>query len=248
MNWSKIKLIMIYFLFGMNVFILAFTAVITYRENKIPESVVSSSLQVLAERGFSCDESLFPDYIYSLPDLSAEFFSASELSDMFFGRQIPFRTSGDSLIARENYATLTVKNNFFSYESSVTPTDIGKKDKLRLLKKLGIDMSSSVYDEKSGYFHKMYKQGNLFDMYIKIEADSAGNIALLNAQWPKSVKPHRARKQFSITEYVPKIWQSFDNGTITGIEPGYRLTLRDDAFVFKPAWRVTVNKKTEILH
>ena len=246
MNWSKIKSIMICFLLGMNIFMLGFTAFTTYKENNLPKEVVSASVNLLKEHSLSCSESVFPTYVSSLPVLSAEFFSASELSDMFFGKQIPFRTVEDSLVAEDNYQTLTVKDNFFSFESGLSEEKSTKAKKLRALKKLGIDMSGSTYDEKNGYFYKMYKNTNLFDMYIKIELDSDMDIASVKAQWPQKLKPTRSVISFSIAPYVTDIWKNFESGKITDIEPGYKLLRHGESFVFKPAWRITANGKSKI--
>lgn len=89
MNWSRVKSIMIFFLIGINVFLLIVFGLITYRENYIPDSVIDAAASVLASEGFPCDSDLIPNMYKSAAVLNTDFYTASELSDAFFGRQLP---------------------------------------------------------------------------------------------------------------------------------------------------------------
>ena len=87
MNWSKIKSIMICFLIAINIFLLAFLSITVFRQNTIPDKVLSASVEVLKKEGFDCDAELLPTVYYTLPSLSAQFYSAASLSDLFFKRK-----------------------------------------------------------------------------------------------------------------------------------------------------------------
>ena len=58
-----------------------------------------------------------------LPDYTARFYSANELSDIFFDAQLAFRTTANSLIATKGTQTLTVSGNHFLYESGTPATE-----------------------------------------------------------------------------------------------------------------------------
>ena len=122
MNWSRVKSIMIFFLIGINVFLLIVFGLITYRENYIPDSVIGAAASVLASEGFPCDSDLIPNMYKSAAVLNTDFYTASELSDAFFGRQLPFRTEGYSLIAESDSdgEKLTVSGSSFAFESDRT--------------------------------------------------------------------------------------------------------------------------------
>ena len=250
MNWSKIKSIMICFLIAINVFLLAFLSITVFRQTTIPDKVLSASVEVMKKEGFDCDTQLLPKVYYTLPSISAQFYSAAALSDLFFKRQLAFRTVENSLVASEEKATLTINGNFFTYESGYAPDNSVSPNKIkRALKKLGIDMSGAVYDEKSGYFYCMYKNLNLFNMYIQAKLDDSGEICYVSAQWPSKLSP-LAKRTFSFNESIMNLKKIFPSGgKITAIEPGYSLRSANSSekYILSPSWRVTVNGELKIL-
>ena len=118
MNWSKIKTIMICFLFVMNIFMALFILTTTLSESAVPQKVIDATVEVLEKDGFSCKKETVPTVSYKLPVLEASFYSASDLSDMLFGKQLAFRTEENLLVASELGATLTVTENYFKYKTS----------------------------------------------------------------------------------------------------------------------------------
>lgn len=249
MSWSKIKSIMIYFLIAMNLFMALFIAVTNYRDTHIPNKVIQAAEDILREDGFKCDKKLIPASTYELSVLDTSFYSANELSEIFFGKQLPFKTDKESLIATDGNSVLTVTENYFSYESSEkADKSCSEKEIEKALKKLGINMDGSVYDEKERCFYRMYKGINLFNMYIRAELDKDGNICNISAQWPTELVAHEKTKLSFVTS-VTKVKNAFpEGGKITLIEKGYSLTpLGNSNYRFIPSWRVKVGNELKII-
>ena len=118
MKWTKIKNIILSFLLAMNIFMLIIITITSEAKRAIPEKVIESSVSYLNRSGFEISDDIFPDMYYSLPSYSAKFYSASDLSTLFFNKQVAFSTIGNSLIAKESRSTLTVNSNHFTYESN----------------------------------------------------------------------------------------------------------------------------------
>ena len=249
MNWSKIKSIMIYFLIAMNTFMIAFIALTSIRESSIPDEVITASVEVLKRDGFKCDASVIPDTYYNLPDLGAQFYSAGELSDIFFGKQLAFKTADNCLVASEGSSTLTVFDYHFTYESGFSPfVNQSPKKIKRALEKSGINMRGAVYDEKENCFYLMYNNTNLFNMYIKAQLDSDGELCTVNAQWPKTLAP-KEKNNISFVESITNVKNAFpDGGKIHNIELGYSLRSGgNENYVFVPSWRLLVDDELKIL-
>ena len=87
MNWSKIKSIMICFLIAMNLFMALFIVIANYRDTHIPDKIMQTTVDILEKNGFECDSNLIPSITYELPVLDTSFYSANELSEIFFGNQ-----------------------------------------------------------------------------------------------------------------------------------------------------------------
>lgn len=249
MKWSSIKNIMVWFLIFMNLAMLAIIATTSIKKAYIPQEVISSSLSVIRQSGFEIANDIFPEKYYSRPTYKAQFYSASDLSELFFKKQIPFRTEGDSLVGMQGRSVLTVNDNFFSYDSGYAASeDFSSKDLRRALEKTGFDMHGAVYDEETGYFYKMYNKANLFNMSLEAKLDSDGEICFVKAHWPKSLIEGEKRK-LSFIGSSAKLKNAFpDGGKIESIELGYSLnSLGGDTFLFTPAWRVNVNGELKIV-
>lgn len=249
MNWTKIKTIMICFLVVMNMFLLSFLAVTTLRENTIPQPVIDASVKILQKEGFECNKALIPDSYYVLPRLSAQFYSASSLSDLFFGKQTAFRTAENSLVANEGKATLTVSGNHFLYENGYdADNSYSYKEIKRALSKIGINMSDAVYDENEGFFYYMYKNVNLFNMYIEAKLDSDGELCYVSAQWPSKLSALEKNK-ISFSENIMSLKTHFpDGGNISHIEAGFSLNhISGEKYMFIPSFRVTVGDTSKII-
>ena len=248
MKWSKIKSIMVYFLLAINIFMLIFIAFDSHQKTVIPEDVIDSAFKVLTDSGFRYEKSDFPDSYCYISPLDVSFYSASDLSDLFFGKQVPFRTQDNSLVATHEGAQLTVYSNYFTY---TTKNDISYTSPKKLestLNSLGIDTEGIVYDEKNDCFFKMYKNANLFNMYIKINLDSNGEICQMAAQWPKKITP-KERLKVSFIHSIIKLKEAFPSGgNIEKIELGYSLQpLGGEKYKFAPVWRVCVDGELKIL-
>lgn len=248
MTWTRIKKIMIYFLLAMNLFMLGFIAVRSYRQSIIPDNVISAATKVLTEAGFDISGADIPDKYYTLSSLDATFYSASDLSDLFFGTQVPFSTLSQSLVARQNDATLTVYSNYFVYENGNKPHSQNAEKLKKALEKFGIDMNGTVFDESTKCFYKMYKGHNLFNMYIDASLDENGNICRLSAQWPKKLKA-TGKVKMSFVETITKLQSAFPaGGKLKTIETGYSLHLiGGENYKFIPAWRVNTDGELKIL-
>ncbi len=249
MNWSKIKTIMIYFLLAMNLFLIAFTAVSMWRESSVPDDVIKASVKILEKDGFSCEKSLIPTTTHDLPVLNASFYSESELSEIFFDRQLAFKTAGNSLVAEADGGTLTVTANHFVFETVSPPDESHSSGKIkRALKKAGIDMTGAVYDEDERCFYRMYGGVNLFDMGLRAELDRKGKLCYVSALWPGKLTAQEATV-LSFSSSVKKVKGVFpEGGTIELIEPGYALIpMGGNRYTFKPSWRVEVGNEMKIL-
>ncbi len=248
MKWTKIKSLMVCFLIAMNLFMLAIIAVTTKQHSTISKNVVDAAVSVLNKSGFEFDKELFPDTYYSLPSYNAHFYSASDLSDLFFGKQVAFRTEGNSLVATQGKAVLTVNNNNFLYSSGYDAVASSSDKIQKALENMGIDMKGAVYDKKASCFYRMYNNTNLFNMSLEAKLDNDGEICYVKAQWPKTLTASERRK-LSFIESTMKLKELFpDGGTITEIELGYSLRqMSGEKFLFTPAWRVRVNDELKII-
>jgi hypothetical protein len=249
MKWSNIKNIMVGFLILMNLFMLVIIAVTTMQQSYIPERVINAAIKVIRQSGFEISDDIFPKTYYTLPSYRAQFYSASDLSDLFFGKQVAFRTEEKSLVAVEGNAVLTVNDNYFSYDSGYAAAEnLSPKKLKRALEKLGIDMKGSVYDNKAGYFYRMYNGTNLFNMSLEAKTDSDGEICYVKAHWPKELEAGE-RKKISFIESAAKLKDTFpDGGKIQSIELGYSLnSLGGEKYIFTPAWRVKAGSDLKII-
>lgn len=248
MKWSKIKSLMVCFLIAMNLFMLAIIAVTTRQQSTIPKKVVDATVSVLNNSGFEVTSELFPDTYYTLPSYNAYFHSASDLSELFFGKQVAFRTQGSSLVATQGKAILTVNNNNFIYISGYDAVEVSSRKVQKALEDIGIDMKGAVYDKKASCFYRMYNNTNLFNMSLEAKLDNDGEICYVKAQWPKTLTPGE-RKKLSFIESAMRLKELFPNGgKITKIELGYSLRqMSGEKFLFTPAWRVMINDELKII-
>ena len=215
----------------------------------LPKKVLDASVSFLNKSGFKFDNESFPDTYYTLPSYNAHFYSASELSDLFFGKQVAFRTEGNSLVATQDNAVLTVNDNNFIYSSGCDSAKAESSKIKRVLGKMGIDMKGAVYDEKTSCFYRMYNNTNLFNMSLEARLDNDGEICYLKALWPKTLTAGEPEK-LSFIESTMKLKELFpEGGIITKIELGYSLhQIGGGKFLFTPAWRVMVNDELKILN
>ena len=248
MNWAKIKSIMIIFLIIINIFLVIVLGITTYRENNIPDEVTKAAAELLEKSGFPCDESIIPDMYVRTSNITAEFLSANELGEIFFGKEMAFKTDGNSLVAEEGSAKLIVEDNFFVYETGRSKSETSGRKLAALLTKKGIGMKNAVYDKKNECFYMMYKNCNLFNMYIIAEADSNGELSYVRAQWPK-IYPSPIKKRISFMESLSKVPEKFsEKGEIKRIEFGYAMkAVPGGVYVFRPSWRVTAGNETQII-
>ena len=249
MKWTNIKSIMVGFLIVMNLFMLGTIAVTTKQQSIVPEEVIDSAISVMKESGFEIGKDIFPKSYVALPSYNTQFYSASDLSELFFGKQVAFRTKDKSLVATEGSAVLTVNNNHFLYGSGSTAVSSGSAYSLvKTLKKKGFDMKGAVYDKEAGYFYRMYNGVNLFNMFIEVSLDSDGEICYMKAQWPKKLVSGE-RKRISFIESMQKLNPAFPaGGKIKNIELGYSLkSAGGEKFTFTPSWRVQVDDQIRIL-
>ena len=248
MKWSKLKNMIIFFLLAMNLFMLAFIAFDSYKKSVIPDNVIKASLKILEDSGFKCSKEDFPKFNHYLPTLSVTFYSASDLSELFFGRQVAFGTSDNSLVARHEGAILKVYSNHFTYTTGKSAKKASEKELKKALKSLGMDTKSIVFDKKEKCFYKMHKNYNLFNMYINIELDKQGEICNMSAQWPKEIVD-LSREKIAFTESLTRLKKAFGGGgSINKIELGYALKfLGGEKYKFIPAWRVNIDGEVKIL-
>lgn len=248
MKWSKLKNMIICFLLAMNLFMLSFIAFDSYKKSVIPDNVIKASFKVLEDSGFKCSKEDFPKHNHYLPPLNVTFYSASDLSELFFGRQVAFGTSDNSLVAKHDGAVLKVYSNHFAYTTGKPAKKASEKELKKALKSLGIDTKSIVFDKKEKCFYKMYKNYNLFNMYINIELDKQGEICNMSAQWPKEIVD-LGREKIAFTESLTKLKKAFPTGgNIKKIELGYSLRfLGGEKYKFVPEWRVNVGGEIKIL-
>ena len=83
---SMVDNIMVGFLILMNLFMLVIIAVTTMQQSYIPERVINAAIKVIRQSGFEISDDIFPKTYYTLPSYRAQFYSASDLSDLFFGQ------------------------------------------------------------------------------------------------------------------------------------------------------------------
>lgn len=224
-------------------------AITTHNRESVPQEVVDASVSVLTKSGFSIGKETFPDTYHMLPDYSTKFYSASELSNLFFKKQAAFRTTGNSLVATVGSETLTINGNHFVYDNGRQEAETASHSAIRKkLESIGIDMKGAVYDDKENCFYRMYNKANLFNMSIQAKLDKDGNLCYVNGYWPKELTAGE-RKKFSFLESAVKLKDYFpDGGNIEDIELGFSLVSSGgEKYIFTPAWRVKVNGELKII-
>jgi len=248
LKWTKIKNIILGFLLIMNIFMLLIIAITSGQKMTVPKEVINSSVSFLKNSGFTIDEKQIPGKYYTLHSYNATFYSASDLSELFFKKQVPFRTTGNSLVAVYENAVLTVKDNNFIYENNSEEAASNPTEIKKALEKTGIDMSGAVYDNNDNYFYCMYDDANLFNMSIRAKLDKSGNLCYVSAYWPKELNSGE-KHRISFVESIMKIKEEFPNGgTIKAIELGYSLSsIGGEKFIFEPTWRIMVDDELKIL-
>lgn len=216
--------------------------------NNIPDEVVNASIKVLSNKNFSCDKELFPDKKLTLPQLNVSFYSPSELCDLFFKRQVAFRTVGDYLVAEYDGATLNVKGNYFYYKTQATPKKKSMSKYKSAIKKLGLNLKEIDFDEKTLIFRASYKSIRLNGTHLKINLDEDGEICLLEGVWPKEMHAGMTEK-VSFCDEIVNLSGAFPNGgNIQSIDIIYSLSnTNSKKYYYKPQWKVTVDKKTKII-
>ena len=248
MNWIKLKNIMLAFLIFMNVLLLSIISLSTLIEENMPENAVDAGLQILSDSGFDCTRDVFPKTYKSMPTLTGKFYSATELSEMFFGKQLAFKTAGNSLIAESDNASLTVTDNHFIYETADETTTASSLKVLKKLKKLGFDMEEAVYDDVKGLFIKKMNNLDVFNMYLDAKLNEDNEICYVAGYWPV-ITSIGENNHLSFSPYVLKVKDLFpEGGKITEIKLGYSIdNAKKEKYTFKPSWRITVNNETKIL-
>lgn len=241
MKWSSIKNLMLGFLVVMNIFVISAAAVRRYKSEKIPPLVLAASAEAMENSGVSCDESLLPDKYLSMERIKGEFFSAAELSKMFFSEQLAFQTDERTLIANKDGAQLLVEELGFAYYSEAKTVESSEKELRSALKKMGFDMRYAQYGGE-GEFYCSYKGKTVFDMYIRASLGEDGSLARVEACWPKLTSAGSFQTGLSIIGSITAIGEAFSGGEIKEIEAGYSLVQNDSSSsaVFRCAWRVTL--------
>ncbi len=248
MNWIKLKNIMLAFLIFMNVLLISIISLSTLIEENMPENAVDAGIKILSSDGFNCNRNVFPKTYKSIPSLTAKFYSATELSEIFFNKQLAFKTEGNSLIATSDNATLTVTDNHFVYETTDESTNASSLKLLKKLKKLGFDMQEAVYDDTNGRFIKQFNNLEVFNMYLEAKLNDDNEICYVSGYWPV-ITSVGENKHLSFSSHILKVKELFpEGGKITEIKLGYSIdNVRKEKYTFKPSWKITVDKETKIL-
>ncbi len=245
MKWSSVKNLILGLLIVMNLFMLTVTIIKQLNSEKIPTLARAGAIEAMKNSGISCPDDLMPDKYMSIRGLKAQWFTASELSPMFFGEQLAFQTQERSLIASRGGAVLRVEDNGFSYDSGREGIKADEKQLRRMLKGLGFDMSLAQY-EGNGRFGCVYGGRQVFGMYITAELSEDASAARIEARWPKVFSFGRRESGISIIECIPSIIAAFpQGGRVKSVELGYELVGGDAEPSFCPAWKVAMENGEE---
>ncbi len=248
MNWYKIKTIMIFSLLFINVFLVVFLVKTTYQEKKIPKKLITASIDVLKQNNLQCSEEIFPKTKPTLPHLNVKYYLPSELCDIFFKKQIAFRTDEETLIAQHNGETLEIKDNYFCYKTSKKAQKYSDQKYKATLNKLGFNMKSVKFDDDKKIFYKYYKKTKLSDVYLKVMLDENGEICFVESVWPKSMKAI-SRERISFSDKIIKASKEFPEGGIINeikvvYSPNKKVGTNN---YFAPCWKVVVNNKPKVI-
>ena len=248
MNWIKLKNIMLAFLIFMNLLLLAIISLSTLIEENMPENAVDAGIKILSESGFDCSKDVFPKTYKSVPTLTAKFYSATELSEIFFNKQLAFKTEGNSLIATNGNATLTITDNHFTYKTTEEGSSASSSKAQKKLKKLGFNMDEAVYDDNLKLFIKKMNNLEFFNIYLDAKLNDENELCFVSGYWPV-ITSVGENKHLSFSSHILKVKELFpDGGKITSIELGYSSdNLKKDKITFKPSWKITIKEETRIL-
>ena len=248
MNWTKLKNIMLAFLIFMNVLLLFIISLSTLIEENIPESAIDAGIEILIKDGFSCNKDVFPKTYESIPTITAKYYAATELSQIFFKNQLAFKTEDNSLIATSEDATLTITDNHFIYDTTDNPINASSLKVLKKLKKLGLDMDGAIYDEKQNQFIKTNNNIEFFNIYLKAKLNEDNEICYVEGIWPV-ITSVGENKHLSFSSHVLKVKDIFpQGGKITEIKLGYSFNAsRKDKLTFAPSWKITIDGESKIL-
>lgn len=250
MKWSTVKNMMLVLLIVMNVFMIGSMLAKRLNSEKIPPLVNTAAVQALQNSGIDCDKELLPKNYLTVRTFTGSFPTAMELSRMFYGEQLAFQTEGRTLIARQDGSELRVEDEYFSYNSGLTAVDCEEKELRQALSQLGLDMSHAVFGGGERQFDYIYDNRPVFGMYIRAFLTEDGQIAKLEAVWPKINSSAARRSGISIISCIPDLLDRFpDGGTVTGLEAGYSPVKNEntDVYSFEPSWRISMkNGDSEI--
>ena len=232
----------------MNILLLTIISLSTLIEENMPENAVDAGIKILSESGLDCSRDVFPKTFKSIPVLTAKFYSATELSEIFFDKQLAFKTEGNSLIATSDNATLTITDNHFTYKTTDEGSSTSSSKILKKLKKIGFNMDGATYDDSKKLFIKKINNLEIFNMYLDAKLNNENEICFVSGYWPV-ITSVGENEHLSFSSHVLKVKDIFpDGGKITAIELGYSAdNFKKGKFAFKPSWKITVNDETRIL-
>ena len=247
MKWSVVKNLMLGLLIVMNIFMIGSMLLQRFNSEKIPPLVAAAAIDALDGRGIRCDSGLIPDSYLTVRTFNGRFFTATELSRMFFGEELAFQAEDRTLIARHGSAELRVEDECFWYDSGLPAVGCDENKLRRALKKLGLDMSHAVFGGGEWQFDYSYDNRPVFGMYIRAFLTEDGQIAKVEARWPTAISSSARRTGISIIGCIPEVISRFPSGgTVSGLEAGYSAVINETtgACSFAPAWRMTMEDGT----
>ncbi|MDO4562687.1 MAG: hypothetical protein Q4C12_02505 [Clostridia bacterium] len=249
MNWRSVKSIMIGLLVAVNVFLLANIFTLNFEHTRVDERVLQSAVQVLADKGIECSMDIIPKYYAAADILSVDFFTISELSQMFFENPVSYGSDGKNVVISENGTTLTIDGNSFSYTNgSQLRINFGEAELRKALAAKGFDMEDAVYDAMQDTFYRYHDRRKCEGLYIRAAFDERGDLCAVSGVWPNVEVLRENEDVEHIAQKIPQIEAAMgQGGKITGISLCYKLQQDASDVTLVPAWRIETEEKTIIL-
>ncbi len=248
MSWSKIKNIMIIILVIINVFLICDIILTSLSSNALPDKTANDFVGILKKKNITVDEKIVPKAYEKRETFTVTMYSPDEFSTAFLGERVSFKTVGNTAVAENDNGKLTIEGNFITFKAegekaSASPTDI-----LKAVKKCGLDVSHTVYDEADGTLKRVFSGIEVDGIYLKVTLSQDGKILYAEGKWPK-IEVESENDRASIISAVMNIKNRLpENAHISDAEKIYVFEYVNNTPNIKNGWRISANGKSYIVN
>lgn len=255
MNWYKAKTILIIFFLCTNIFLLVNILNAADKSTAIPDAVVSSAVDVLAQNGIAIDPDLIPRRNQAAAVIHAE--NVARDYDAFAGLLL----GGNIQKAEDNTytspaGTLSFAGDSFSFTAGDVPLSNASPAKAAedFLKELGLDLSGSRRTVSGGQvvYKKSFAGSPFFNGSLTLQIENGG-VRTMQGCWFQEKRQGLFREKSALKSAASILVDFASQGSgaarVTGLEFGYTLpdthTLHPETELV-PTWMITTDSGEQI--